>query len=161
MITKYRWLLIIVTACSVVVLLLPEILSAPMIRQSQTQLAIAYFLSQWNGWMTLFLLAVGVFAASRLWNSRQGVWARTRTAMAVVLLAGCAIAARGNLAEAIFRPMAGAGSVAAAEAEHVADSDMVMGVQIGGEARAYPVLLVAYHHVINDEVNGQPLAATY
>ncbi|MCP5111656.1 MAG: DUF3179 domain-containing protein [bacterium] len=38
---------------------------------------------------------------------------------------------------------------------------MVLGVEVGGEARAYPLDLIAYHHIVNDEVNGQPLAVTY
>ncbi len=38
---------------------------------------------------------------------------------------------------------------------------MVLAIEVGGEARAYPVDLVAYHHIVNDELNGQPLAATY
>ena len=38
---------------------------------------------------------------------------------------------------------------------------MVLGVVVNGDAVAYPVNQLAYHHVINDEVGGVPIVATY
>jgi hypothetical protein len=34
-------------------------------------------------------------------------------------------------------------------------------VAAGVEARAYPVRALAYHHVVNDIVAGEPIVATY
>jgi hypothetical protein len=42
----------------------------------------------------------------------------------------------------------------------VAD-DRVIGVTIGSEARAYPLLLMRWHEVVNDVVGGEPIAVTY
>ena len=53
------------------------------------------------------------------------------------------------------------GYARAAEATWVKDSDLVLGVERGGEAVAYPVRQVAYHHVVMDEVGGVRIAATY
>jgi hypothetical protein len=39
--------------------------------------------------------------------------------------------------------------------------DMVLTVSINGDARAYPVREMAYHHIVNDVVGGVPIAATY
>jgi hypothetical protein len=36
-----------------------------------------------------------------------------------------------------------------------------MAVNIKGQAVAYPVLQLAYHHVVNDVVAGEPIVATY
>jgi len=36
-----------------------------------------------------------------------------------------------------------------------------MTVELNGEAVAYPVRQMAYHHVINDVVGGKPITATY
>jgi hypothetical protein len=38
---------------------------------------------------------------------------------------------------------------------------MVLGVVVNGDAAAWPVNQLAYHHVVNTEVGGVPIAATY
>ena len=49
----------------------------------------------------------------------------------------------------------------AAEASWVVPGNPVVGVALGGEARAYPVHILEYHQVINDEIGGVPVAVTY
>ncbi len=39
--------------------------------------------------------------------------------------------------------------------------DRVIGVEIAGEARAYPLWLMRWHEVVNDLVGGEPIAVTY
>ena len=39
--------------------------------------------------------------------------------------------------------------------------DVVMAVRVGPEARGYPVRIMAYHHVLNDDLGGVPLVITY
>lgn len=39
--------------------------------------------------------------------------------------------------------------------------DRVIGISIGGEARAYPLRLMRWHEVVNDTVGGEPIAVTY
>ncbi len=51
--------------------------------------------------------------------------------------------------------------VAAADATHLQDDDRVIGVVIGGEARAYPVRALMYHEAVNDDVGGTPIAVVY
>lgn len=41
------------------------------------------------------------------------------------------------------------------------DDDEVLGLVVGDEERAYDVLALAYHHVVNDTVGGRPVAMTY
>jgi Protein of unknown function (DUF3179) len=36
-----------------------------------------------------------------------------------------------------------------------------MAIRCGGDARAYPISEMAYHHVLNDVVGGVPVTATY
>ncbi len=52
-------------------------------------------------------------------------------------------------------------SYAAAEEADLEDATMVMGIQIGGQARAYPIRIVAYHHIVRDEIEGLPYVVTY
>lgn len=41
------------------------------------------------------------------------------------------------------------------------DDDLVIGVAMGGEARAYPVRVLNWHEIANDTVGGIPIAATW
>jgi hypothetical protein len=79
---------------------------------------------------------------------------------AIVLSAASAGMARLNYFEWMFRPIPAAGFVAAGDA-HLSDKEMVMTVQIGSDARAYPIRQMAYHHILNDTAGGVPIAVTY
>jgi hypothetical protein len=51
---------------------------------------------------------------------------------------------------------------AAPEAAQWAQPDTtVLGVALGGEARAYPVAILEFHQIVNDAVGGVPIAVTY
>lgn len=52
-------------------------------------------------------------------------------------------------------------SFAVASDAKVEGDDMLLTVKLGGEARAYPVRMLAYHHLVNDQVSGVPIVATY
>lgn len=47
------------------------------------------------------------------------------------------------------------------DASFVADSDTVIGLEINGQARAYPLSILVWHEIVNDEVGGTPVAVTY
>jgi hypothetical protein len=40
-------------------------------------------------------------------------------------------------------------------------AEKVVAVRVGGEARAYPIRSMSYHHVVNDVVGGAAIVATY
>ncbi|MDX1612640.1 MAG: DUF3179 domain-containing (seleno)protein, partial [Candidatus Thermoplasmatota archaeon] len=41
------------------------------------------------------------------------------------------------------------------------DGDVVIGVVQGGEAKAYPIRILDWHEIVNDEIDGVPIAVTY
>ncbi len=45
--------------------------------------------------------------------------------------------------------------------EYVADDRMVLGVKVEGEVRAYPIQVLDWHEVVNDEINGKHITVTY
>jgi hypothetical protein len=49
----------------------------------------------------------------------------------------------------------------AGEVPGVRDNEPVLSLSIGGETRAYPVQIVIWHEVVNDTVDGVPVAVTY
>ena len=40
-------------------------------------------------------------------------------------------------------------------------NDLVLGIESDGEARAYPVSMIFYHHIVNDTIGGRPILITY
>jgi hypothetical protein len=45
--------------------------------------------------------------------------------------------------------------------DFVDDRDMVVAVEIAGDAVAWPVRQMGYHHIVQDKVGGVPVASTY
>ena len=43
----------------------------------------------------------------------------------------------------------------------LSDSDPVIGLVINGEAKAYPLNILIWHEIVNDEIGGIPVAVTY
>lgn len=58
-------------------------------------------------------------------------------------------------------PLDGPDMVAAARATYLADTDIVFGIEIDGDARAYPKRVLAWHEMFKDTVGGQPVAGVY
>ena len=73
----------------------------------------------------------------------------------------CSFLGRRNTFEAMFHPVPHPEFTDAAQTKDVAEEDLVLGVQIGDQARAYPVRAMAYHHLVNDLIAGEPIVATY
>ncbi len=47
------------------------------------------------------------------------------------------------------------------DVQWVDDAEQVLVVELGGEARAYPVQVLTHHEIVNDTVGGVPVAVTY
>ena len=43
----------------------------------------------------------------------------------------------------------------------IADRDLVLGVYINNQAKAYPIEIIGYHHQVRDTVAGEPIMVTY
>jgi len=51
--------------------------------------------------------------------------------------------------------------VAASDAAHVADDDIVIAISFDGEYRAYPAQILDHHEIVNDTIAGEPIAITW
>ncbi len=60
-----------------------------------------------------------------------------------------------------FVPLDNPEVVSAAEATFLEPDDRVLGLDIGGESRAYPISMMTFHHVANDELGGLPVLVTF
>ncbi len=132
----------------------------PFVPQTASGVALAYACRRWAPWAPLLTLAAGFFLSFRLWRGGRW-WSRALLILALVPLAGAAWASRLNIFEKMFAPLTDPRFARAAEADWMKDGDLVLGVEHDGEAVAFPVLQLAYHHVVMDEVGGFPVVATY
>ena len=86
---------------------------------------------------------------------------RTALVALVTLAMGAAWFARQNHFEWMFRPFPDARFVAASEAHDVPDAEPVIGVADRGEALAFPITRIGYHHLVNTTLGDVPIVATY
>ena len=156
-----RWLLLLlIIAAALALVVAPVVLIQPFKPQTERSLAVGYALKSWGPWATVALLLVALFLVARAWRGSRW-WAK---AAMVLLLAPVALsvwASRQNVYEVMFNPLERPAYESAGEASHVGEDDMVLAVERGGERVAYPVRLMAYHHIVADTVGGVPIAATY
>ena len=60
-----------------------------------------------------------------------------------------------------FVPLDNPEIVSAEEATFLQPDDRVLGLTVGGESRAYPISMMTFHHVANDELGGLPVLVTF
>jgi hypothetical protein len=148
-----------VVAFSLSLFLIPGFIIRPFTHQSESGLRLAIAVKRIAPALTLVAL-LGVLVLSwRLWRSSSR-WLRTGIVTALVLSTASAVMVRQNYFEWMFHPIKAAGFVSPGDV-HLGDKEMVMAVQIGQEARAYPILQMAYHHILNDTVAEVPIVVTY
>jgi hypothetical protein len=152
-------LLGLLAALSLCLFLLPAYVIRPFHHQSEGALRLAIAVKRIAPTLTVVAL-VGVLALCwRLWRGSSKLL-RAGIAMALALSAASAVMVRQNYFEWMFHPITAAGFVSPGDAR-LSDKEMVMAVRIGREARAYPIVQMAYHHILNDTVAGVPIAVTY
>jgi hypothetical protein len=139
----------------------PAWLIQPFRPQTQSGLALSYALRRWSPVGTLGCLAAAVLLCAWLWRGARRVWRKGVLVCAFALVCAATWFARQNHFEWMFHPVAAPAYARADAADAVGDKDMVLAVKLNGEAVAYPVRLMAYHHLVADTVGGTPLVATY
>lgn len=158
---KAAWLaLLVITVIAVAIVAAPVWIIQPFQPQTARGVALSYTLRRWSPLITVLSLACAVFLMAQLWPGSR--W-RKKAFLVIVFMPLLASTwfARQNHFEWMFHPLANATYAKTSEAGFVADTDIVMAVESNGEAAAYPVRQMAYHHLVQDVVGGTPLVATY
>ncbi len=154
-------ILLIIVLLGIVMVLVPVWLIQPFRPQSQAGVELSYALRRWSPLVTLIASAAALVLLARLWSNSRRWWHKVVLVIVIVPLLAATWFARQNHFEWMFNPLANSAYAQAGEAEFVDDLDMVMAVESNGEAVAYPVRLMAYHHLVQDVVGGTPIVATY
>jgi hypothetical protein len=150
----------ILTLISLTVVLVPVWLIMPWRAQTERILELSYIFRRVSPILTVIIAVAIVISMVRIWRGRRW-WTKGAMTIALLLAFFCVWASRFNHFELIFNPIKDPTYTATGEAGFLADSDMVMAVEINGEAAAYPIRQLAYYHVVQDVVGGVPVVVTY
>lgn len=159
-----RWklwlLLLLVVAAAVAMVAIPVFVIMPFKAQTAAGIEWSYRLRRWPPPGTVVATILFLALCVTLWRGARW-WSRVAMTALLALLLAVTWFSRQNYFEWGFNPLPNADYARAGEAGFVADSDMVMAIELNGDAVAYPVRQMAYHHVVNDVVGGKPITATY
>lgn len=161
---KTRWAIWLGLGVSLAVAFLvaayPMQVIQPFRAQGADELAWALAVKRWGWVAAAAAVVIGGYCTVRIWRGSGRFVPRALATIGLLLTCVFAAVTRVNVFEIMFHRVDNVETVGASEAALDGD-DMVMAVKEGGEARGYPIRMMAYHHIANDWVGGTPIAATY
>lgn len=141
---------------------LPVYVIRPFAPQTPGGLRWSYALRGWSGVVTIVALIAAAALVRALWRGSRKWWRRALLVLPLLPLIFFAWFARQNHFEWMFSPLAQSAFASAEQAaDFVAAEEMVMAVEVNGDAVAFPVRQIAYHHIAQDTAGGVPIVATY
>jgi hypothetical protein len=128
--------------------------------QVSNTVSYAYWLDQWIVWIRIpALLLIGFALISVFKNGRT--WEKILVPLILVLYAVVFFYFNFRLqADDIFRQPVNKSFTVATNSE-MDKSKLIIGVVIDGQAKAYPIQLIGYHHQVMDTIGKTPVMITY
>lgn len=128
--------------------------------QKSDTIQIAYFLNNYIWWFRLLGLILFVPPMLYIFNNSRW-WKKIMLAFFVLLYAAVFYAFNFKfLADKMFYQPTNK-ILATVAANKVDSTKLIIGVIINGEAKAYPIEIIGYHHQVQDSIAGQPVMITY
>lgn len=124
--------------------------------QEMDSLDLAYFLHSWR-W--IFRLAFAAMIAIGFRKAFQG--SKILSSLCILILLGVAYMTNFNMAADTMFLQPGNMQMSLASENKVDTSRLVLGVEYQGQAKAYPIQYLGYHHQVLDTLSGKPLMVTY
>jgi hypothetical protein len=118
------------------------------------------FLKQVGPSISFVCALLALIVIGSLWMRHETWLVRAAIAVPALLAMGGAFLARVNVYEFMFHPI-DSPRFENAEKAGIDPGDMVIAVEVNGAQRAYPIREMAYHHLVNDTLGGEPIVPTY
>lgn len=158
---RLAWLLLITFAViAFLAFAYPMYVIRPFRAQRSRELALALAVRSWGPPIAIAAAAGALGASVALWKRSTSKLPRIAIACAAVLAIAFAVLSHVNVYEMMFHRIDSPDVIAAAEAK-IDDDDMVLAIEVEGMSRAYPVRMLAYHHIANDVLGRVPIVSTY
>jgi len=158
---RFAWAVLTILVLTVLsAVIIPVGLIMPFRSQSQRGLALAFGLRRWSPSLTLVAAVIAIALVVWLWSNSRW-WRKAVLVVALIPIFSAAWFARQNHFEWMFHPLPDPTYAPATLVDFVDDRDMVVAVEIGGDAVAWPVRQMGYHHIVQDKVGGVPVVSTY
>lgn len=148
---------LLLAALALAVAIFPLWIIQPFKAQSSRLLPLALAAFRFGPWVTLACILLIAWIVARSFQLRRQ---RIITSICFLVIAACTLLTHTNIFEKMFHP-AGDPVFVPASALSLADNDTLLSATLNRETHAYPLLEIAYHHVINDRLGGEPIVATY
>jgi Protein of unknown function (DUF3179) len=153
--------LLLTAALAFAIVFIPVWLIQPFKPQSPRGVQFSYLLRSWSPVVTVGALLLAALLVLWLWRGARRWWRKAVLVVLMIPLLASTWFARQNHFEWIFNPLANSSFAKIDQATFLTDDDVVLAVESNGEAVAYPIRFMAYHHVVQDVVGGKPIVATY
>jgi Protein of unknown function (DUF3179) len=155
------FLLIIIAITAFAVVAIPVYLIQPFAPQTERIIETSYLLRSWSPVLTVIFAVIALFLSIVIWRNSKRWFTNIPLILPLVLIGFSVWFAQQNHFLWMFNPLANSSYATVSEADFIKDDEPVLAVKINHEAVAYPILQMAYHHVVADVVGGQPITATY
>ncbi len=128
--------------------------------QVRNTVSYAYWLEQWIVWIRIFTLLLVCFALYAVYKTGK-TWAKILLPLTLIGYAVLFFAFNYKLqADKIFHQPVNKSFTLAGDSD-IDRSKLIIGVTIGGQAKAYPIQLIGYHHQVVDTIGNTPVMITY
>lgn len=159
---KFSWILLLLAVASAFAFVfIPAYLIQPFAPQTPRAIAVSHFLKSWSPSVTVVLAIAAVALAIVAWKNSRRWYSKLPLVLPLFLIVVFTWFARQNHFEWMFSPLGSSQFARVSETDFVGDDEMVMAVNIDGDAVAFPVSFMAYHHIAQAVVGGTPITATY
>ena len=138
----------------------PLFVIRPFRHQGPAELAVALTVLRIRPFCQIALALLAAWFGVRVWRKDAGLLQRIISLFLALITIGCAVLSRINVYEIMFHPLARPVFVAGA-ASKLDRNEQVIAVSVNQHARAYPIRVISYHHIVNDTLGGVPIVATY
>ncbi len=155
----FPWLLTCVVL-SVLLLAYPIYVIWPFRHQGPAELFFALQVTRFRPAAAIALALFAVLIGFVTWNRTNRLLSR----VGIVLLAALTVASGAlmfvNVYELMFHPLRRP-TFKDVSGTRLDDAEQVIAVKLARTARAYPIRIISYHHIVNDVLAGFPIVATY
>jgi hypothetical protein len=156
--TPYVWLICCLIA-AFFLLAYPIYVIRPFRYQGPKELAVALAVLQLRSYLQIALAVAAIGLFVWCWK-RSKIAGRIFAALLALCILGFGYLSRINVYELMFHPMQKP-VFADASKTKLDGAEQVIVIKVNNAARAYPIRIISYHHIVNDFLAGLPVVATY